>query len=159
MVPLWSLPMLAVLFAVCAAGLAALRRVGKRRALVDAAAAMQASLVSIAAGVFFYATAGRSTEGAILRNVGALCFMAFPVASAVVLSRAAQKRGWSRGSVLGILIGTGLAVALVAAWMTVYLKGPRGGWTPREILVCLVSVCAAFTASSCLGWWCGRITR
>ncbi len=151
--------MLAALFTVCAACLAALRRLGKERALGDAVTAILAVLPSITLGVISYAAAARSSQGATWRNVGALCFAAFPVLSVGALSLAAHRRGWRRGSVFGALLGGGLAVALVGTWVTVYLKGVRGGWTPVEILVCLGSISLAFIASSCLGWWCGRAIR
>ncbi len=78
MVPLWSLPMLAALFVGCAAGLAALRRLGTNRALGDAAVAIRAAVISIAPGVSLYAAAAWSSDGAVWRNAGALCFVAFP---------------------------------------------------------------------------------
>ena len=159
MVPLWSLPMLAALFVGCAAGLAALRRLGTNRALGDAAVAIRAAVISIAPGVSLYAAAAWSSDGAVWRNAGALCFVAFPLLSAIALSLAARKRGWRRGSVVGTLLGSGLAVAVVATWVTLYLKGVRGGWTSIEMLVSLASVCVTFTASACLGWWSGRTVR
>ncbi len=159
MVPLWSLPTFAALLALCAVGLAGLRGVGRTRVLTDAAAVARSTLACVVCGVSFYAAASRSSDGAALRNAGALCFMALPAVSAIVLSLGAKRRAWGPGSVIGIVIGTGLAVVGVGVWVTLYLKGPRGGWVPLEILVCFVSVCVAFTASACLGWWCGRAMR
>jgi len=159
MVPLWSLPTLAALFALCAAGVAGLRRLGMKRALGDTAVATWAAAMSITPTVSFLAVAARSSDGAVWRSAGTLCFVAFPVLSAVALSLRAQKRDWRKGSLLGTLLGSCLAVAVVGTWVTVYLKGVRGGWTPIEILVCLASVWVVFTASACLGWWCDRIMR
>ena len=73
--------------------------------------------------------------------------MAAPVASTLAL----RLRG--RRSMPRALIASTVAVAVVIGWLTLHMKGIRGGWTATEIVVTTVTASAAVASAACLGWW------
>jgi hypothetical protein len=159
MVPLSLLPALALLFLVCAACIAKLRRLGKPRVTCDGVAAVAAAAASVVPGICCYAIGTQVAGQTVSRNAGAACFTAFPVFSAVVLTIAARKRGIRPGSVVSAFLLSLVAVVLIGVWAILYLKGPRGGWTAAEVLAFACSVVLTYSAAACLGWWCGRSIR
>ena len=147
MVPLWSLPVAAFIVAAAAAGVASLRRLEKSRVAADLWAALAAGAVCIVAGFLLYILSDH-------RNAAALCFLIFPLAAVGALRLAGRN-----GAMLGAFLGAALAVGLSGVWIILYLKGPRGGWMPFEVLTCATSFLAGYVAAACFGWWCGRATK
>lgn len=54
------------------------------------------------------------------------------------------------------LLAATLALAGVVLWLTLNLRGPRGGWTLVEIVLVLLAAAIAVASAACLGWWSKR---
>jgi hypothetical protein len=150
MVPLWFMPAGAVLFVAGASAVAALRRLGRQRMGRDGLTAFAAATASLLAAIGCYSIP------AVSSNAGALCFLLYPAAAALVLKIAARRFGFRPGSLVAAVCMSALAALLIAAWTILYLKGPRGGWSPGEIVVFSSSAILTNSAAACLGWWSSR---
>ena len=153
MVPLWFMPAGAVLFVAGAIAVARLRQLGRQRMARDGLAALATAAAGLLAAIGCYSLP------ALSRNAGALCFLLYPAGAAVVLKIVARRFGFPRGSLVAAMCASALAALLMSAWIILYLKGPRGGWSAGEILVFSSSAILTYSAAACLGWWCGRRLR
>jgi hypothetical protein len=136
---------LVVLAAVIAAGSAVVawrRGLTGAAAAKDAAAALLATLVAtIAAGVLYAASA---------RHPASLVLLASPLVATLAL----QLRGGR--SLPRALFSSALGLTAVVAWLTLHLRGPRGGWTIFDTVVTVGAAAVAVASAACLGWWSKR---
>jgi hypothetical protein len=150
MVSLTSLVTIAVSVAVLAAAVAWLRREGAARALADAGAAFGGALSALVLAVLFFALSYPPDSSTAWGDLGSVALMAGPVACTAAL----RLRG--RRSVPRAFVASTMALAAVVLWLTVHLRGPRGGWEASEIIATTVAGAAAMAAAACLGWWSKR---
>ena len=150
MVGLTSLFTIAVSVALLAAAVAWLRREGVGRVLADAGAALGGALSVLVLAVLFFALSYPPNSSTAWSVLGFLALVAGPVACTTAL----RLRG--RRSVPRALIASAIALAALVLWLTVHLRGPRGGWRVSEMLAATVAEAVAMAAAACVGWWSKR---
>ncbi len=143
MVTLTSLGVLAVVAAVLAAGVARLRGLTSTRAWADARAAVAATLVLLVSAELLLALSAGT-------DAASLALLATPLAATAAL----RFRG--RRSIPRALIGSAVALAAVVVWLTLHLRGPRGGWTVVDAALATVAAAVTIAAAACAGWWTKR---
>jgi len=62
----------------------------------------------------------------------------------------------SRRSIPRALFASTITLAAVVLWLTLNLRGPRGGWTLIDIVLVLPAAAIAVASAACLGWWSKR---
>jgi hypothetical protein len=153
MVSLFSLVSIAVAFLVPALLVARLRRLAAKDARADLVTAWLAALATLGLAIALYALSVPLDASPFWREAGSWVLVAAPVASTVSL----RLRG--RRSMPRALVVSAVALALVIAWLTLRLKGIRGGWTATEIVATVTAASAAVASAACLGWWSRRARR
>jgi peptidoglycan/LPS O-acetylase OafA/YrhL len=153
MVPLWLLPAMALFTLLCAFLLAKARRLSRHRIFWDGTAAVTAAVASTIPGICCYAFSAGSAS-TLARDSGGACFLAFPIVGAAALQVNSRRFGFPPGSLVGAFLLGIFALAVIAAWAILYLKGPRGGWSAVEVIVSAASVILTYSAATCFGWWC-----
>ena len=147
MVSSTSLIVLAVLFVGLAACVAYLRGVGARPAMGDAGAALAAVVATLGTASVLFALSS-PLEAARGWRVAASVLMLASILPPVVLLR---RRG--RRSIPRALIASAIALVCVVAWLTLHLKGVRGGWSAPQIALTVGAASCAIAGACCLGWW------
>lgn len=150
MVSLLSLAGLAAVFAALAALVAWLRGLTRKTATLDAVASLLATLLAMTTASVLYALSYPPGSTASWRHVGSIVLIASPVVATVAL------RMRCRRSIPRALVASSVALVAVVAWLTIHLKGVRGGWTALEILVAIGAATVAVGSAACLGWWSKR---
>jgi hypothetical protein len=108
----------------------------------DATAALLATLGAMLTACALYAASAG--------HAGSLVLMASPLVATMAL----RLRG--RRSIPRSLLASALACIAVVVWLTLHLKGPRGGWTVLEVAATTGSATVAVGSAACLGWWSKR---
>ncbi len=150
MVSLVSLVFIAAVSAALATIVAFLRRLSLKSALTDMAAALLGTLVAVIIACVFYSFHNLSDSSQWWRTLGALALSLSPITAVIGL------RLLGRRSIWRALLTAGIALFAVVAWLTLHLKGIRGGWTLPEIAVAVAAATAAVGFAACLGWWSKR---
>ena len=142
-----SLYVLAATLLFLAAVVAWLRRTSTSDALVDARAALIGTSVFLVLSVMLFAASQPFSAPMVWRKAGSLALLVSPLGTTLAL-RFRRKRSIPRA-----LLGSATALAGVILWLTLNLRGPRGGWTLLDVALVLPAVAVALAAAGCLGWW------
>ena len=150
MVSLPSLYVLAAALWTGAAAVAWLRGRPLRAAAADGCAASGGAAVALALAVLLFAVAGR--EGAVetWRQAARWMLLASPLGATFGL---ALRR---RGGAPRTLLGGAAALAGVVLWLTLALRGPRGGWPAATVALVALAAALAVGGGACLGRWSRR---
>ncbi len=149
-VSLFSLLLVAAVVGLLAAIVAWLRVRGARVAGADALAAGLGALAALIAACVFYGISYPPEASPAWRQAGSLALLASPLTATLAL-RLRGRRSMPRALTL-----SGAVLVVVVLWLTVHLKGVRGGWTAFEIASTTATAAAAIAAAACLGWWSKR---
>ncbi len=133
-----------------AAGVGRLRRTPLREALDDGCAALVGALVPIAAAIGLFASGQPLDASELWHRAGSQALLASPLGATLAL----RCRG--RGSVPRALLAAALAQAGVVLWLTLNLRGPRGGWSFPDVVLVASAAGIAVASAACLGWWSKR---
>ncbi len=150
MVSLLSLYLLAAVFLVLAAAVGRLRRIELRDALADGRAALVGTSLVLAASVGLFAVAQPFAASELWRDAGSGALLASPLGATLAL-RCVGRRSMPRA-----LVASAAALAGVVLWLTLNLRGPRGGWTLTDLALALPAAVMAVASAACLGWWSKR---
>ena len=145
-----SLYLVGAVFLALAAAVARVRRRGLREALADGGAAAVGTSLLLAASIGLFAVSQAFTSSEAWRVAGSLALLASPLGATLALRR----RG--RRSIPRALLASAAALAAVIVWLTLNLRGPRGGWTLMDLAQVLPAVVIAVASAACLGWWSKR---
>ena len=128
MVTLLSLIGIAAVFAGLAALTALLRGLSLKSATTDAVAAMLGTLSAISTSCLLFALYHAPDSAGLWRTVGSIALIMSPVTATIGLRIQGRRSSWRA------LIVSGIALLTVVAWLTLHLKGIRGGWGFFEIV-------------------------
>ena len=142
-----SLVVLASVLVGLAAWVAYLRGVGARTAMGDAAAALTAVVATLGVACVLYALSYPLEAARGWHVAGSLVLLVSFLPPAVVL------RSRARRSIPRALIASIVALFGVVSWLTLHLKGVRGGWSASEVALTVGAASTAIAAAACLGWW------
>ena len=145
-----SLYALAAALVILAAFVGRLGRRKPRDALADGRAALVATSLIFTAAVVLFALSRPLTVSELWRDAGSLVLLASPVGATLAL----RYRG--RRSIPRALVASMIALAGVVLWLTLNLRGPRGGWTLIDVAFVLPAAAIAVASGACLGWWSKR---
>ncbi len=145
-----SLYVFAVVLLFLAAVVGRLRRTRPRDAVVEGGAALVGTSLALAASVALFAPARPSAAPELWREAGALALLASPLCSTLAL----RYRG--RRSIPRALLASTMALAGLVLWLTLNLRGPRGGWTLADVGIVLPAASIALASAACAGWWTKR---
>ena len=146
-----SLYALAAALVILAAFVGRLGRRKPRDALADGRAALVATSLIFTAAVVLFALSRPLTVSELWRDAGSLVLLASPVGATLAL----RYRG--RRSIPRALFASMIALAGVVLWLTLNLRGPRGGWTLIDVALVLPPAALAVASAACLGWWSKRV--
>ena len=127
-----------------------LRRKKLSDALADGRAALVGTLLVLAVSIVMFTVSRSLAASEFWREAGLVALLASPVGATVAL----RYRG--RRSLPRALITSTIALAAVVLWLTLDLRGPRGGWTLIDIALVLPGASIAVASAACLGWWSKR---
>ena len=150
MVSLTSLAVMAIVAVVLAAVVARLRGPAGKPALADALAALAATLGSLLAADLLFLFSGSPDVASWWRDAASVALLAGPLAATAAL----RFRG--RRSIPRALLASAVAVAGVVVWLTLHLRGPRGGWATGEVVLATLAAAITVAAAACAGWWSKR---
>jgi hypothetical protein len=140
--------------ATAVAALAAWRRgLSPRDVGTDLVRAQTTSLATVLLAVALFALSYPPGSAPVWRVAGSVVLLAAPL----TVTAALRLRG--RRSIPRALVASGVAVLTVVGWLTLHLKGIRGGWTCGEILVATAATTVAVASAACAGWWSKRARR
>jgi len=147
-------PLSLYIFAAALLSLAAvvgrLRRTKLRDALADGRAALVGTLLVLAASIVLFAVSRPLAASELWRDAGLVALLTSPLGATLAL----RYRG--HRSIPRALIASTIALAAVVLWLTLNLRGPRGGWTLIDIVLVLPAAAIAVASAACLGWWSKR---
>ena len=123
MVSLLSLYLFAAALLFLAAVVGRLGRIAPRDALADGRAALVGASPVLTTSVVLFAFSLPHAAPEIWRHIGSVALWTSPLGATLAL----RIRG--RRSIPRALFASTIAVAGVALWLTLNLRGPRGGWT------------------------------
>lgn len=144
---LFSLVGIAAAFALLAALVAWRRRLPAKNVVTDGLAALFMALTAMTLADALFVLSYPLDASPLWREAGSWALMIAPVASTVAL----RLRG--RRSIPRALIVSAVALVALIGWLTLHLKGIRGGWTAVEIVLTTLAASAAVASAACLGWW------
>ena len=150
MTTLSSLIVIAAVAVALAGVVAWLRGLAPRDAGADTLSAVLAALGALVIAVLLFALSRPLEAPLLLRNAASLALMASPLAATLAL----RLRG--RRSVPRALFVSALALSALLLWLTLRLKGVRGGWTAAEVVIAVLVAAIAVAFAACLGWWSKR---
>jgi hypothetical protein len=104
----------------------------------------------LATSVSLFAASLRFAGSESWRGTGLVALLASPLGATLAL----RYRG--RRSTLRAVLGATIALAGAVLWLTLNLRGPRGGWTLGDLAIVLPPVAIAVASAACLGWWSKR---
>ena len=133
-----------------AAVVARLGRRTLRDALADGRAALLGTSLVLTASVVLFAVSRPLTASELWHDAGSLALLASPLGATLAL----RYRG--RRSIPRALVASMIALAGVVLWLTLNLRGPRGGWTLIDVAFVLPAAAIAVASGACLGWWSKR---
>ncbi len=133
-----------------AAVVARLRRTHTREALADVRAALVGTSLLLAASVVLFANTRPLGASELWREAGSAALLASPLGATLAL----RCRG--RRSIPRALACSAIALAGVVLWLTLNLRGPRGGWSLIDVAVVVPAAAIAVASAACLGWWSKR---
>ena len=133
-----------------AAVVARLGRTGLRDALADGRAALVGTSLVLTASVILFAVSRPLAVSDLWRDAGSLALLVTPLGATLALGY----RG--RRSIPRALFGSMIALVGVVLWLTLNLRGPRGGWTLIGVAFVLPAAAIAVASAGCLGWWSKR---
>ena len=118
-------------------------------ALADGCASLIGAVLVLAASVTLFVFSGWQSLAAstFWHSAGSAALLASAPASTLAL----RFRG--RRSIPRALTGSILALAGIVMWLTLNLRGPRGGWSIGEVALVLPAAAIALASAACLGWW------
>jgi hypothetical protein len=152
MVSLLSLYLLAATLLFLTSVVGWLRRTKPRDALADGCAALVGTLLVLAASVVLFAVSQSFAASELWRKAGSLALLVSPLGATLAL----RFRG--RRSLPRALFASAIALVGAVLWLTLNLRGPRGGWTLIDVALVLPAVAIAVASGACLGWWSKRKT-
>jgi hypothetical protein len=120
-------------------------------ALADLWAASAGALVPLLAAVVLFACLEGVPAPDRWEQVAAGALLASPLGATLALRRRGHR------SLPRALAGSCLAVVVVVLWLTLNLRGPRGGWTLVDIALVLPAATLAVALGACTGWWSKRV--
>ena len=125
-----------------------------RDALADGYASLMAAAVVLVASATLFAFSGCQTlsTSTLWHNAGTAVLMA----SAPATTLALRYRG--ARTIPRALTGSTLALVGIVVWLTLNLRGPRGGWSVGEVVLVLLAAAFALASAACLGWWSKPVT-
>jgi len=129
---------------------ACLRRVGWRVAWRDGAAALVATLGTLILAVLLWVLAYPPDASPWWRSLGSVALLASPWIATLAL------RSRSRRSIPRALLVSGVALFVVVLWLTLHLRGLRGGWSGSEVVAATLLATIAVALAACSGWWSKR---
>jgi len=147
---LWVFAAVSLLLAVAVGRLS---RIDPRDALADACASLAGTSLFLGVSVVLLAASQRFSALEFWRDAGSIALLACPLGACIGL----RYRG--RRSLPRALLGSAIAVAGVVLWLTLNLRGARGGWAAAEIAVVLPAAAVAVASAACVGWWSRRAVR
>lgn len=152
MVSLLSLYLLAATLLFLTSLVGWLRRTKPRDALADGCAALVGTLLVLAASVVLFAVSQSLAASEPWHKAGSLALLVSPLGATLAL----RFRG--RRSLPRALFASAIALVGAVLWLTLNLRGPRGGWTLIDVALVLPAVAIAVASGACLGWWSKRKT-
>lgn len=147
MLPRLSLYVFAAILTLLAVFVVRLGRTKRRDALADGGVALIGTSLFLVASVAFFAAWQPFAASAFWRDAGSAALIASPLGATLAL------RYRSRRSILRALSASTLSLGYIMLWLTLNLRGPRGGWTLIEVAQVLPAAATAVAAAACLGWW------
>ncbi len=118
-----------------------------RHAMADGCASLIGATLVLVASVALFAIYQSLAASSFWRNAGLATLLASAPASTLAL----RYRG--RRSIPRALTGSIFALAGIVVWLTLNVRGPRGGWTLGEVAQVLPAAAIALASAACLGWW------
>ncbi len=133
---------------------AVVSRLGRRKlrdALADGRAALVGTSLILSASVALFAVSRPLAVSELWRDAGSLALLASPLGATLAL------RHRDRRSIWRALFASMIALAGVVLWLTLNLRGPRGGWALIDVVLVLPAAAIAVASAACLGWWSERV--
>ncbi len=127
-----------------------LRRTRLRDALADGRTALLGTSLGLVTAIVLFAISRPLATSELWGDAGSVALLASPLGGAMAL----RSRG--RRSIPRALLASSIALAGVMLWLTLNLRGPRGGWTLVDVALVLPAAAVALASAACLGWWSKR---
>ena len=128
-----------------------LRRTKVRTALAEGGASLGGASLLLTASAALFALARPLEASELSQDAALLALMASPLGATLGL------RWRGRRSIPRALLASAVALAGVVLWLTLFLRGPRGGWTFRDAALVVTAAAIAVASAACLGWWSKRL--